>query len=104
MPQTLTAGSSPTTIIGGPNDVLNAGSAADTFVFKPDFGTNVVNNFVPGTDTLQFSHSIFVDATTALSNAHQVGSDVAVTYDSRDVVTLHNIQLANLHASDFHIV
>jgi hypothetical protein len=102
--QTLTAGNSPTTIIGGPNDILNAGSAADTFVFKSDFGTNVVNNFVSGTDTLQFSQSVFANANVALSSAHQVGSDVAITFDSRDVVTLHNLQLANLHASDFHIV
>ncbi|SDS99631.1 alpha/beta hydrolase-fold protein [Bradyrhizobium canariense] len=102
--QTLTAGSSPTTIIGGPNDVLTAGSGADTFEFLPNFGANTVNNFTSGVDTLQFGHSIFADAATALSNAHQVGSDVAITYDSRDVVTLHNIQLANLHASDFHIV
>ena len=28
--QTLTAGSSPTTLIGGPNDILNGGAAADT--------------------------------------------------------------------------
>ena len=102
--QTLTAGSSPTTIIGGPNDVLNAGSAADSFVFHADFGANVINNFVPGTDTLQFSQSLFADASVALGNAAQVGSDVTITYDPRDVVTLHNLQLASLHASDFHIV
>jgi 20S proteasome alpha/beta subunit len=102
--QTLTAGSSPTTLIGGPNDVLTAGSSADTFVFQPNFGANTVNNFTSGVDTLQFSHSIFADAATALGNAHQVGSDVAITYDSQDVVTLHNLQLANLHTSDFHIV
>jgi Ca2+-binding RTX toxin-like protein len=102
--QALTAGSSPTTLIGGPNDVLTAGSGADTFEFLSNFGTNTVNNFTSGVDTLEFSHSIFADAATALSNAHQVGSDVAITYDSRDVVTLHDLQLANLHASDFHIV
>jgi hypothetical protein len=102
--QTLVAGSGPTTLIGGPNDALTAGAAADTFVFKPNFGANTVNNFMEGTDVLQFSQSTFSDAATALSNAHQVGADVAITYDSQDVVTLHNVQLANLHTSDFHIV
>jgi hypothetical protein len=102
--QSLTAGSTPTTLIGGPGDVLTAGSGADTFVFQSNFGTNTVNNFTSGVDTLQFSHSIFANATTALANAHQVGSNVAITYDAQDVVTLHNVQLANLHTSDFHIV
>jgi len=102
--QTLTAGGSPTTLIGGPNDTLNGGAGADTFVFLTNSGANTVNNFVPGVDTLQFSKAILADAATALSNAHQVGSDVAITYDSQDMVTLHGLQLANLHASDFHIV
>jgi Ca2+-binding RTX toxin-like protein len=102
--QTLAAGGSPTTLIGGPNDILTAGAAADTFVFRPNFGANTVNNFVPGTDTLEFSKAVFADAATALSNTHQVGSDVAITYDSQDVVTLHDLQIGNLHASDFHIV
>jgi Ca2+-binding RTX toxin-like protein len=102
--QTLAAGSSPTTLIGGPNDTLTAGAGADTFVFKANFGVNTVNNFKEGTDILQFSQSTFSDAATALSNAHQVGADVAITDNSQDVVTLHNMQLANLHSSDFHIV
>ena len=32
--QTLTAGSSPTTLIGGPNDILNGGAGADMFFFR----------------------------------------------------------------------
>ena len=102
--QTLTAGSSPTTLIGGPSDILNGGASADTFVFKTDFGSNTVNNFTPGTDMLQFSQSMFASAAAVLSDAQQVGSDVVITHDALDVVTLHNMQLANLHASDFHIV
>jgi hypothetical protein len=102
--QTLTAGSSPTTLIGGPGDILNAGTGADTFVFKTNFGSNAVSNFTPGTDVLQFSQSMFASAAAALGDAQQVGSDVVITYDAQDVVTLHNTQLANLHASDFHIV
>jgi hypothetical protein len=39
--QTLTAGGG-TTLIGGPNDILNAGAGADTFVFPPDFGLNTL--------------------------------------------------------------
>jgi hypothetical protein len=102
--QTLTAGSGPTTLIGGPSDILNGGAAADTFVFKTDFGSNTVNNFTAGVDTLQFSQSMFTSATVVLSDAQQVGPDVVITHDALDVVTLHNVQLANLHASDFLLV
>jgi Ca2+-binding RTX toxin-like protein len=102
--QTLTAGNSPTTLIGGPGDTLNGGAAADNFVFKSDFGSNTVNNFTPGTDALQFSQSMFASASAVLGDAQQVGSDVVIEYNPLDVVTLHNIQLANLHTSDFHIV
>jgi Ca2+-binding RTX toxin-like protein len=102
--QTLTAGSSPTTLIGGPNDILNGGSSADTFVFLPNFGANTVNNFKSGTDELQFGQSMFSDPAAALNDAQQVGIDVVITQDAQDVVTLHNVQLANLHATDFHLV
>jgi Ca2+-binding RTX toxin-like protein len=102
--QTLTAGSSPTTLIGGPNDILNGGAGADTFVFPPNFGANEVNNFRPGADQLEFSHSTFATVAEALNNAQQSGSDVVIAHDPQDVVTLNNILLANLHASDFHLI
>src|SRR5262249_30469086 len=102
--QTLTAGDSPTTLIGGPNDILNGGPGADTSVFPPNFGANTVNNFAPGTDALQFSQSMFADAAAVLSDAQQVGSDVVITHDSLNVLTLQNMQLTNLHASDIFII
>ena len=101
--QTLTA-SGPSTLIGGPSDILSGGPGADTFVFLPNFGTNTVNNFTPLVDALQFNQSTFADAATALGHAQQAGADVVITQDAQDVVTLHNVQLANLHATDFHIV
>jgi 20S proteasome alpha/beta subunit len=104
--QTLTAGTSPTTLIGGPNDVLIGGPGADTFVFPPNFGANTVSNFTPGMDALQFGQSTFADAAAVLNAAQQVASNVVITHDSHstDVVTLQNVQLSNLHTSDFHIV
>jgi hypothetical protein len=101
--QTLTA-SGPSTLIGGPNDVLNGGPGADTFVFQQNFGANVVNNFTPLVDTLEFSQSAFANAAGILGDAQQVGSDVVITQAAQDVVTLQNVQLANLHATDFLLV
>ena len=102
--QTLNASSSPTTLIGGPNDILNGGAGADTFVFPTNFGSNTVNNFTPGTDALQFSQAMFANVAAVLGDAQQVGSNVVITHDPQNVVTLHNVQLTNLHASDIHIV
>ena len=39
-----------------------------------------------------------------LSHMQQVGSDVLVAHDPTNVVTLHDVVLANLYASDFHFV
>ncbi len=102
--QTLNAGSSPTTLIGGPNDILNGGAGADTFVFPTNFGHNTVNNFTPNADALQFSQSMFATVAAVLSDAQQVGSNVVITHDAQNAVTLQNMLLSNLHASDIHIV
>ena len=102
--QTLTAGSGPTTLIGGPNDILNGGIGADTFVFPPNFGANTVNNFAPGSDALQFNQAMFADAAVVLSDAQQMGPNVVITHDPLNVLTLQNMQLTNLHASDIFIV
>ena len=102
--QTLTAGDGPTTLIGGPNDILNAGADADTFVFPTGFGSNTVNGFAPGTDAIQFDHTMFADFAAVQSHMQQVGPDVVITHDPQNVVTLHDVLLANLHVSDFHIV
>jgi serralysin len=102
--QTLTAGAAPTSLIGGPNDTLNASAGADIFVFPPNFGSNTVNGFKAGTDALEFSHSTVADVAAVLSHTQQVGSDVVIAIDPQDTVTLHNVLLANLHPSDFHII
>jgi Ca2+-binding RTX toxin-like protein len=102
--QTLIAASGTTTLIGGPNDILNGGAGADTFVFPTNFGPNTVNNFTPGTDALQFSQSMFATVAAVLNDAHQVGSNVVITHDPQNVVTLNNMQLSSLHASDIHVV
>jgi hypothetical protein len=34
----------------------------------------------------------------------QVGDDVVITYDGNDSITLQNVQVANLHATDFFFV
>jgi VCBS repeat-containing protein len=102
--QTLTAGAGPTALIGGPNDVLNAGAGADTFVFKPNSGSSTINGFAVSTDAVQFDHTVFANVGAVLSQMQQVGSDVVITHDPQNSVTLHDTLATSLTASNFRIL
>ena len=103
--QALTSsGVGPTALIGGPNDILNAGAGPDTFVFRSNFGSNTVNGFVAGLDSIQFDHAVFADMGAVQSHMQQIGSDVVIAEDAHNLVTLHNVLLSNLHASDFQFI
>jgi hypothetical protein len=47
---------------------------------------------------------MFDSVAAVLNDAQQVGSDVVITHDPQDIVTVTNVQLSNLHVSDFHFV
>jgi hypothetical protein len=47
---------------------------------------------------------MFANVAAVLADAHQVGSNVVIAHDPQNVVTLQNLQLTNLHASDIHIL
>ena len=102
--QTLTAGAGPTTLIGGPHDILIAGAGTDTFVFGPNFGSNSVVGFTAGKDAIQFDHTAFTDFAAVLAHATEAGSDLVIAADAANMVTLKNIDLAGLQKNDIHIV
>jgi hypothetical protein len=102
--QVLTATAGPTTLIGGQNDVLNAGTGTDTFVFHAGSGTNIVNGFTSGQDIIQLDQAAFANAEAVLAHVQQVGADAQIVINPQDVVTLHNVQVTSLHAADFHLV
>lgn len=53
---------------------------------------------------LEFSADLFADIEAAIDAAEQVGSDIVFTIDADTALTLRNVQLASLHAGDFHFV
>ncbi|WP_413989005.1 DUF4347 domain-containing protein [Labrys okinawensis] len=92
-------------LIGGPGDVLNAGNTGqDIFVFAGDFGHNTINNFHTKLDTIQLQQSQFGSIANVLTNLHPAGADSVLTLDSTHVVTITNMQVASLTASNFHLV
>ena len=91
----------------GGNDVLTGGMGSDTFVFGSNFGKDVITDFRatgPNSDILQFSHDAFSDFAAVLAHAAQVGSDVVITLDAADTVTLQNVHLSSLQNNDFHLI
>ncbi|WP_166298507.1 hypothetical protein [Bradyrhizobium sp. 2S1] len=109
------------------NDRLSGGDGADTFVFNhAGFGKDVITDFTANMtnanhDFLELSSSMFAAGTTetALVNGAalnaaggpvtvvQQGSNVLITLDPTDTITLNNVTLSMLKASataDIHFV
>lgn len=93
----------------GGHDTLTGNLGADTFVFASNngtvnFGHDTITDFKAGEDHLQIDHGIFKDFGAVQQHMQQVGNDVIITYDGNDTITLHDVTMANLHASDFIFV
>ncbi len=96
------------TLTGGAgDDILTGGLGNDHFVFRPGFGNDTVTDFGGTTgnnDKLEFSNALFVDFADLMTAATEVGSDVRITVDTDNSVTLQNATLAQLDANDFAFV
>jgi hypothetical protein len=107
--QTLTGGAGADVLIGRSGDKLTGGAGSDVFVFNTGFGKEVVTDFTPSTATTQgdhidISHAMVPDFAHMLTDAHQVGSNVVITVDKADVLTLNHVALSSLHAADFSFI
>ena len=89
-------------------------NVADTFVFKPEFGLAIVNNFDAKSathDVLGLDHRLFRNADIHASSeeimdlidhhSFQFGRDVIIVTDTFDVIDLRNTNLHSLTAKDF---
>jgi hypothetical protein len=86
------------------DDYLVGNGSADTFVFAPRFGNDVIKDFNAtgrGHDTIQFNSSVFDNFASVLSHASQVGQDVVIAQGG-DTLTLKNVKLSSLDSHDFH--
>jgi hypothetical protein len=86
------------------NDFFVGNGSADTFVFAPNFGHDVIGDFVASGsrhDTIQFSKNVFDSFASVLSHASQVGQDVVIS-TTGDTLTLKNTKLDGLNSHDFH--
>ena len=102
-------------IADGPLEFGNTG-VSDTFVFGPHFGLAVVSNFDATSsnhDVLELNHNLFRNASVGESpadvfalvdnHAYQLGHDVIIITDTRDVIDLRNNNLHSLTVHDFDL-
>jgi serralysin len=92
-------------VSGHGNDTMTGNASADIFVFNPSFGKDVITDYVPGTDALEFDHTIFADAAALLAATTDENGSAVVTHGT-DTVTLNAITKAQLtaHQGDLHFV
>lgn len=91
------------TLIGGADDTLNGGAGGDAFIFGTNWGAETVTGFA-ASDIMQFSTSSFADWAHLLGASAQVGSDVVITLDDTDTITLKNVTLSSLTSSNARFV
>ncbi len=91
----------------GHADTLTGGVSADQFVFAPETSpsADTITDFKPGEDHIDLRAFSFVDSSNIASwlgtHATTSGADTLISLNSGDTITLKNIALASLHASDF---
>ena len=91
------------------NDTLTGGAGADTFVFEPGHGNDIIVDFTDGEDTIDLSGFVnitsFDDLTVADVDDGDGGTNARITLTDADgnttTVTLVGVSGSNLDAGDF---
>jgi hypothetical protein len=84
------------------NEIFTGKSGDDTYIFSGGFGKDTIKDFQASSDIVQFDHNVFSNFASAMSHAAQVGSDVVISFDANNSVSLHNTLLSQLTANNFH--
>lgn len=87
---------------GAGDDTLTGGGEHDRFVFDYAFGHDVITDFHPHEDKIVVDGNMWPSFAEVQSHAVQVGTSVVLTSEFGGyTITLQNMKLAGLHASDF---
>jgi Ca2+-binding RTX toxin-like protein len=105
---TISAGSGSDVIVGGAgNDSLTGGAGDDTFVFKSNFGIDVINDFkdtATENDMIELDQALFSTFAAVQAAMTQEGANVVLTYDMSNKITIKNATVANFNQDDFRFV
>ncbi|MEF9605158.1 calcium-binding protein, partial [Paracoccus sp. PXZ] len=86
---------------GRGNDILTGGAGADVFEFERGDGRDIVTDFQNGVDRLDFDDFSRAQVQAVISNAQQVGDDLVLRLSADTIVTIENMQKAQLDMGDF---
>ena len=94
----LLGGNGPDVLIGGAGDTLTGGNGPDTYLFRPDFGANLVTDLSLNNDRLQFDASIFTSIADILGHTSDVAGEAVIDDGNGNTVTLEGVTKADLTA------
>jgi Ca2+-binding RTX toxin-like protein len=102
----IKVGNGADTLIGGAgDDTLTGGNGPDLFVFAAGFGKDIIADFKPMVDVIQFDSAVFPNFAAVQSHIADNGTGSAViTASGSDTITLQGVSLAQLGAPDFKFV
>ncbi len=86
------------------NEVFFGNGGANTFVFSGITGNDTIADFHPTQDVVQLHQNAFATFADVLAHAAQVGSDVVITADASNSITLHNTAVSQLTNTNVHLV
>ncbi len=101
--QASVTGNSNTLNFLGTGNTASVSSSSDAFVFQAAFGQDAINGFA-SSDTMQLAASDFANWSALLGHMTQSGSNTLITLDASDKITLTNVAMSSLQASQFHFV
>jgi hypothetical protein len=97
----------PDKITGSPaNPTLTGNGGNDAFVFKPNFGNDVITNFKPASDAIAIDHTVFDGIQHILDATNHVDVHAVIAADAGTTITLDNMIKNHLlqHPNDFHFL
>ncbi len=88
---------------GRGNDTLTGGRGDDTFIFRAGFGHDVITDFSwshNNHDVIYFGHGMFADFGDFAAHMMQVNTNVVISVDANNDITLQHVDKINLSNHD----
>jgi VCBS repeat-containing protein len=102
---TLVGGRSSSWIMPGRgNDTLVGGDGPDIFAFGPQIGNDVIKNFDPSKDLIQFNTALLANYAAVMGAETFNGHATTITAGTNETVTIENMAPSSLTASSFRFV